>query len=1091
VTTPRPRSNRWWNLAPVTIIVAAATLSVTGNAVAENAGEPTNPGAPKSETSETSDTLGAHDLDLLATAEAKGEQQVTLIVAAENGQTAKVAGDLAAIGGTIGKQVDSLGYLRVQVPTAAVIKASNLPGVAAVDLNESIPLPDPTPQAAAGVAALALAPQAGPGPSTPADNPFMPAGETGAVAFRQANPAWDGRGVTIGIMDSGVDLDNPALQTTTTGERKIVDWFTATDPITEGDETWRAMLDTVTGPNFTIAGGTWTAPAGTYLFNTFNESITTASEIGGDVNRDGDVTDRYGILYDSVTNNIWVDVNQNLNFTDDALMRPYAEKFDIGHFGTDNPATEVRDQIPFVVEFRQDVSLTLAGLEGTADFVNIGIIEDRHGSHVAGITAANDMLGNANLDGAAPGAKLVSARACSWGGGCTAVALSEGMIELVANRHVDVVNMSIGGLPALNDGNNARARLYNNLISTYGVQLFISAGNSGPGLNTIGDPAVASDVVSVAAGISKETWLSNYGSVVRKAYGVLPFSSRGPAENGAFNPDITAPGAAISTVQLWQPGGPVAEAGYGLPPGYAMLQGTSMASPQAAGAAALLLSAAKATDRGVTPAALRRAIYSSGSAINGVSVIAQGNGKFNVQGAWRLLSASLDVRTYTSDAPVCTPISDLLATPNRGPGIYNRCAAGAGGVLAGKAETYPVTLTRTSGPARGIRHQLNWVGNDGTFSSAGSVVLPLNTPIQVSVRVRAGIGQHSAILQVNDPATPMVDFEVMNAVVISAAFAEPGYALATGGSIDRNSTTSFFVTVPEDTPALQVNLSGIATGSQTRFIAINPYGVPVENTATTACYTNYSDPAACKPQERSYENPLPGVWEFEVEARRTSPSLNNPFRLAAELQGVTVDPAIVNLPSVEVGVPTPVNWTLTNRFGPVTVQGQGGPLGSAAVSQESIGNGVSQQYTVNVPAGASRLDASIGNPSDLGADLDLYVYRNGVLVGQSADGDSEEAVSLPNPVAGSYVVRVDGYSVPAGTTTYDYRDVFYASALGNLSAPASPTMLPAAGTATIAGSVTALSAPAAGRQLFGELQLVTDEGALVGRGQVLIGAVTD
>ena len=53
------------------------------------------------------------------------------------------------------------------------------------------------------------------------------------------------------------------------------------------------------------------------------------------------------------------------------------------------------------------------------------------------------------------------------------------MVDLVANRGVDVVNMSIGGLPALNDGNNARARLYDALIDEYGVQLFISAGNSG------------------------------------------------------------------------------------------------------------------------------------------------------------------------------------------------------------------------------------------------------------------------------------------------------------------------------------------------------------------------------------------------------------------------------------------------------------------------------------------------------------------------------------------------------------------------------------------------------------------------------------
>ena len=44
---------------------------------------------------------------------------------------------------------------------------------------------------------------------------------------------------------------------------------------------------------------------------------------------------------------------------------------------------------------------------------------------------------------------------------------------------------------------------------------------------------------------------------------------------------------------------------------------------------------------------------------------------------------------------------------------------------------------------------------------------------------------------------------------------------------------------------------------------------------------------------------------------------------------------------------------------------------------------------------------------------------------------------------------------------------------------------------TITGAVTALSAPAAGRELFGELRIVTDEGAVVGRGTVLIGAVTN
>ena len=55
--------------------------------------------------------------------------------------------------------------------------------------------------------------------------------------------------------------------------------------------------------------------------------------------------------------------------------------------------------------------------------------------------------------------------------------------------------MSIGGLPALNDGNNARCDVYNRLINKKGVQIVLSNGNSGPGVNTAGDPAVCSDAI--------------------------------------------------------------------------------------------------------------------------------------------------------------------------------------------------------------------------------------------------------------------------------------------------------------------------------------------------------------------------------------------------------------------------------------------------------------------------------------------------------------------------------------------------------------------------------------------------------------------
>ena len=74
------------------------------------------------------------------------------------------------------------------------------------------------------------------------------------------------------------------------------------------------------------------------------------------------------------------------------------------------------------------------------------------------------------------------------------------------------------------------------------------------------------------------------------------------------------------------------EAGYTLPAGYGMLQGTSMSSPQAAGASALLLSAAKQQHIELTPAKLRAALTSTAKKIADVPAHAQGSGLINIVG---------------------------------------------------------------------------------------------------------------------------------------------------------------------------------------------------------------------------------------------------------------------------------------------------------------------------------------------------------------------------------------------------------------------------------------------------------------------------
>jgi hypothetical protein len=277
---------------------------------------------------------------------------------------------------------------------------------------------------------------------------------------------------------------------------------------------------------FTSGGVNYTAPkAGSYRFGVFNERHPDlGGELGNDVNRDGNPAGSsglFGVLWETTSNTVWVDTNQNGSFADEAGMTDYKVRYDVGYFGTDRADTAYQDRMPFVVQ-----------TDGKNKVVNIGIVSGAHGSHVAGITAANGMFGGA-MTGAAPGAKLVSVRVCLFVGGCTSHALLEGMILAAKQMNVDVINMSIGGLPALNDGNNARAALYDKLIETYKVQMFISAGNSGAGLNTIGDPSVASKVMSVGSYITNDTWKANYGSSTTKDDNIHPYSSRGPVRTAA------------------------------------------------------------------------------------------------------------------------------------------------------------------------------------------------------------------------------------------------------------------------------------------------------------------------------------------------------------------------------------------------------------------------------------------------------------------------------------------------------------------------------------------------------------------------------
>ncbi|MBE8473823.1 hypothetical protein [Streptomyces justiciae] len=94
-------------------------------------------------------------------------------------------------------------------------------------------------------------------------------------------------------------------------------------------------------------------------------------------------------------------------------------------------------------------------------------------------------------------------------------------------------------------------------------------------------------------------------------------------------------------------------------------------------------------------------------------------------------------------------------------------------------------------------------------------------------------------------------------------------------------------------------------------------------------------------------------------------------------------------------------------------------------------------------------------------------------------------------VAGTYTVEVMGYSVPSGSTAYDYHETYFSSAIGSVTVHGPPSVkLGTGGSTTASADVTVAAAPSAGREVFAEVRLRSAGGATVGVGGMKIEKVT-
>ena len=234
------------------------------------------------------------------------------------------------------------------------------------------------------------------------------------------------------------------------------------------------------------------------------------------------------------------------------------------HASLDDQDDDPETQDPKVVAFYDPVnnpSLT----NGTEVFP---YDDQGHGSHCAGTTAGTGAPTYEN-PGMAPQAKLVGVKVLDSGGSGSFAVVMAGMQWTIDNRYqfnIRVASMSLGAFGIIewqSSEEDSVNRMANEMVYN-DITLFIAAGNSA-GRGTIGTPGSAEDAITVGA-LDKDSSIATY-------------SSQGPTEENRVKPNVAYVGSDVMSVA------------HNTGDGYTAFSGTSMATPGAAGVAALMFQA--------------------------------------------------------------------------------------------------------------------------------------------------------------------------------------------------------------------------------------------------------------------------------------------------------------------------------------------------------------------------------------------------------------------------------------------------------------------------------------------------------------------
>ena len=698
---------------------------------------------------------------------------------------------------------------------------------------------------------------------------FMALKDAGVDRFATLHPRWDGRGVLIAILDSGIDPSVAGLQTTSDGVPKILD---LRDFSHEGRVTLRPVArrgDTlIVGDHRLLGAATVAALSGTgAIWGGTIAELPLGAPPAADLDGNGSISDTLPVIVIRAPSGwaLYADTQEDGTLANDRPVYDYAvarESFGWNPGGRPTPV---------------HLAVNLSDSAG-APLLDLFFDNSSHGTHVSGIASGHSLYGVAGFDGVAPGARIIGLKIANDAqSGITVTgsivhALEYAITFAAARRLPLVVNLSFGVGNEIEGTARIDALVDSILAAHPGVVMTVAASNDGPGLSTAGFPGSASRVLSIGA---TEPRVFAGASPTDSAPSTLAaFSSRG-GELAA--PDIVVPGVAYSTV-----------------PNFAVGQeqesGTSMASPYAAGLAARLLSAAVANGRQVSAIAVAQALRASAHAVVGTAPVDAGAGTPDLSEAWQWLNAqraipalAVDVGTVKGRGGVLVVASDVGVPPVR-VGASN--AAG---------EVAAVTLRRLDGKAAlvaKLHPTAPWIHVPASVALEGGVG---RFTVTFDPMVWGTPGVRTAAIRVEAPDETLGALAVIPVTVVVPVSASVR-TLAESITVAAGSTGRVFV--PADTGrGMQIEVATPSASARVMAMLHEPGGMPFRDGAGTPA--GFGEGAGLF--DISAEDVERGLYEVDVV---TTPSRGEsatvtvrraPVRLSASLRSDTLHVVATNV----------------------------------------------------------------------------------------------------------------------------------------------------------------------------------------------------